>query len=63
MWGGLLVPPDIRSVKIPFELLISEVRSLEDLEQVFCDMKARKVIKVAMIPHAPGAPGAENESF
>ncbi|AHJ26750.1 Sorbitol dehydrogenase [Nodularia spumigena CCY9414] len=50
MWGGLLVPPDIRSVKIPFELLISEQRSLEDLEQVFCDMKARKVIKVAMIP-------------
>ncbi|WP_414528320.1 zinc-dependent alcohol dehydrogenase [Nodularia chucula] len=40
----------IASGKIPFELLISEVRSLQDLEQVFCDMKARKVIKVAMIP-------------
>ncbi|MDB9346024.1 alcohol dehydrogenase catalytic domain-containing protein [Nodularia spumigena CS-588/06] len=49
----------IASGKIPFELLISEVRSLQDLEQVFCDMKARKVIKVAMIPHAPSAPGAE----
>ncbi|MUL36427.1 zinc-dependent alcohol dehydrogenase [Gloeocapsopsis dulcis] len=33
---------------IPFELLISEQRSLQDLEQVFQDMKARKVIKVAI---------------
>lgn len=35
---------------IPFELLISEKRSLQDLEQVFQDMKARKVIKVAIAP-------------
>ncbi|MBE9198000.1 MULTISPECIES: alcohol dehydrogenase catalytic domain-containing protein [unclassified Nodularia (in: cyanobacteria)] len=40
----------IASGKIPFELLISETRSLQDLEQVFNDMKARKVIKVALIP-------------
>jgi L-iditol 2-dehydrogenase len=40
----------IASRKIPFELLISEKRSLQDLEQVFCDMKARKVIKVAINP-------------
>jgi L-iditol 2-dehydrogenase len=40
----------IASRRIPFELLISEHRPLKDLEQVFCDMKARKVIKVAMIP-------------
>ncbi|WP_071188168.1 alcohol dehydrogenase catalytic domain-containing protein [Trichormus sp. NMC-1] len=40
----------IASRKIPFELLISEQRSLKDLEQVFADMKARKVIKVAMLP-------------
>ncbi|MBW4447269.1 MAG: alcohol dehydrogenase catalytic domain-containing protein [Hassallia sp. WJT32-NPBG1] len=40
----------IASRKIPFELLISEHRPLKDLEQVFSDMKARKVIKVAMIP-------------
>jgi L-iditol 2-dehydrogenase len=40
----------IASRKIPFELLISEQRPLKDLEQVFCEMKARKVIKVAMIP-------------
>ena len=33
---------------IPFDLLISERRPLQDLEQVFMDMKARKVIKVAM---------------
>jgi L-iditol 2-dehydrogenase len=42
----------IASGKIPFELLISEQRSLADLEQVFYDMQARQVIKVAMIPHA-----------
>ncbi|PIG93482.1 alcohol dehydrogenase catalytic domain-containing protein [Gloeocapsopsis sp. IPPAS B-1203] len=35
---------------IPFELLISERRPLQDLEQVFQDMKARQVIKVAIIP-------------
>lgn len=40
----------IASKKIPFELLISEHRALKDLEQVFCDMKERKVIKAAMIP-------------
>ncbi len=40
----------IASRKIPFELLISEKRPLKDLEQVFYDMKARQVIKVAMIP-------------
>ena len=40
----------IASRKIPFELLISEQRPLKDLEQVFCEMKARQVIKVAMIP-------------
>lgn len=35
---------------IPFELLISEHRPLKDLEQVFQDMKNRKVIKVAIEP-------------
>ncbi|UKO96480.1 zinc-dependent alcohol dehydrogenase [Nostoc sp. UHCC 0870] len=40
----------IASRKIPFELLISEQRPLKDLEQVFHDMKARKVIKVAINP-------------
>jgi L-iditol 2-dehydrogenase len=35
---------------IPFELLISEQRPLQDLAQVFQDMKARKVIKVAITP-------------
>jgi L-iditol 2-dehydrogenase len=35
---------------IPFELLISEQRPLQDLEQVFHDMKNRKVIKVAIAP-------------
>jgi L-iditol 2-dehydrogenase len=40
----------IASRKIAFELLISQERSLKDLEQVFCDMKARKVIKVAIKP-------------
>lgn len=38
----------IASGTISFELLISEQRPLQDLEQVFMDMKARKVIKVAM---------------
>jgi L-iditol 2-dehydrogenase len=38
----------IASGTIPFDLLISEHRPLKDLEQVFMDMKARKVIKVAM---------------
>lgn len=40
----------IASRKIEFELLISEHRPLQDLEQVFCDMRERKVIKVAMVP-------------
>lgn len=40
----------IASRKIPLELLITEHRPLQDLEQVFCDMRERKVIKVAMIP-------------
>ena len=35
---------------ISFELLISEHRPLQDLEQVFQDMKNRKVIKVAIAP-------------
>lgn len=39
----------IASGTIPFDLLISEQRPLQDLEQVFMDMKARKVIKVAMV--------------
>ncbi|MFM7407137.1 MAG: zinc-binding dehydrogenase [Cuspidothrix sp.] len=38
----------IASGTIPFDLLISEQRPLHDLEQVFMDMKARQVIKVAM---------------
>lgn len=38
----------IASGTIAFDLLISEQRPLQDLEQVFIDMKARKVIKVAM---------------
>jgi L-iditol 2-dehydrogenase len=40
----------IASRQIPLELLISEQRPLQDLAQVFNDMKARKVIKVALIP-------------
>jgi len=40
----------LASRTIPFELLISERRPLQDLEQVFQDMKARKVIKVAIKP-------------
>ncbi|AFY48632.1 theronine dehydrogenase-like Zn-dependent dehydrogenase [Nostoc sp. PCC 7524] len=40
----------IGSRKIPFELLISEQRQLKELEQVFHDMKARKVIKVGITP-------------
>lgn len=38
----------IASGIIPFDLLISEQRPLHELEQVFMDMKARQVIKVAM---------------
>lgn len=40
----------IASRAIPFELLISDRRPLKDLEQVFCDMKNRKAIKVAIDP-------------
>lgn len=36
---------------IEFELLISDRRALQDLEQVFEDMKQRRVIKVAIHPH------------
>ena len=36
---------------IEFELLISDRRPLQDLEQVFEDMKQRRVIKVAIHPH------------
>ncbi len=35
---------------IPFELLISEQQPLKHLEQVFQDMKSRRVIKVAIAP-------------
>ena len=35
---------------LPFELLISEHQPLKNLEQVFCDMRDRRVIKVAMQP-------------
>jgi L-iditol 2-dehydrogenase len=38
----------IASRQHPLELLISEHRPLKDLAQVFSDMKARKVIKVAL---------------
>ncbi|HEY9849087.1 MAG TPA: alcohol dehydrogenase catalytic domain-containing protein [Leptolyngbyaceae cyanobacterium] len=40
----------LASRAIPFELLISEQRPLKDLEQVFYDMRDRKVIKVAIAP-------------
>ncbi|BAZ13774.1 alcohol dehydrogenase [Calothrix sp. NIES-4071] len=40
----------IASRKIMFEWLISERRPLKDLEQVFVDMRERKVIKVAIQP-------------
>jgi L-iditol 2-dehydrogenase len=39
----------IASNTIDFELLISEKRPLQDLQQVFYDMRDRRVIKVAMI--------------
>ncbi|MUG91867.1 zinc-binding dehydrogenase [Scytonema sp. UIC 10036] len=41
----------IASRKIPFELLISDRQPLTQLEQVFCDMRERKVIKVAIVPN------------
>lgn len=40
----------LASKTIEFQLLISEQQSLKDLEQVFQDMKHRKVIKVAIAP-------------
>ncbi|KST65601.1 zinc-dependent alcohol dehydrogenase [Mastigocoleus testarum] len=40
----------IASRKIPFDLLITQKRPLKDLEQVLCDMRERKVVKVAMLP-------------
>jgi L-iditol 2-dehydrogenase len=40
----------LASRTIPFELLVSEARPLEDLHQVFEEMKQRKVIKVAIVP-------------
>ncbi len=40
----------IASRKVPFELLLSERRPLQELEQVFCEMRERKTIKVAMVP-------------
>jgi len=40
----------LSSRAIPFELLISENRPLKHLEQVFQDMKERRVIKVAIAP-------------
>ncbi len=40
----------LASQKIPFESLISEHQPLRQLEQVFQDMKNRKVIKVAIAP-------------
>jgi len=40
----------LASRTIPFELLVSEQRPLQDLEQVFQDMRQRKVVKVAIAP-------------
>jgi L-iditol 2-dehydrogenase len=40
----------LASRTIPFELLISGQQPLQNLEQVFQDMKHRKVIKVAIVP-------------
>nr|WP_228035658.1 alcohol dehydrogenase catalytic domain-containing protein [Oculatella sp. LEGE 06141] len=40
----------LASHALPFELLISDHRPLKELEQTFCDMRDRKVIKVAMVP-------------
>lgn len=40
----------IASRKISFDLLITQKRALQDLEQVLCDMRERKVVKVAMLP-------------
>ena len=40
----------LASQELPLELLISDYRPLRELEQVFQDMKARRVVKVAMLP-------------
>ncbi len=40
----------LATLKIPFELLISDYRPLKDLEQVFHEMKNRQAIKVAIEP-------------
>ncbi|MDX2216105.1 MAG: alcohol dehydrogenase catalytic domain-containing protein [Oculatellaceae cyanobacterium bins.114] len=40
----------LASRALPFEQLISDYQPLKSLEQVFCDMRDRKVIKVAMTP-------------
>jgi len=40
----------ISSHTIPFKLLISDHQPLRNLEQVFQDMKQRKVVKVAIVP-------------
>ncbi len=40
----------IASHTAPFELLISDRQPLQNLEQVFQDMKQRKVVKVAIVP-------------
>ncbi|NET30602.1 MAG: alcohol dehydrogenase catalytic domain-containing protein [Cyanothece sp. SIO1E1] len=40
----------LASRTFPFELLLSDYQPLQQLEQVFQDMKARKVIKVAIKP-------------
>lgn len=40
----------LASRSLPFEQLISQYRPLKELEQVFYDMRDRKVIKVAMEP-------------
>ncbi|HIK55231.1 MAG TPA: alcohol dehydrogenase catalytic domain-containing protein [Synechococcales cyanobacterium M55_K2018_004] len=40
----------LASRALPFEHLISDERPLKQLEQAFCDMRDRKVIKVAMKP-------------
>ncbi len=43
----------LASETIPFELLISDRQPLQNLEQVFQQMKQRKVIKVAIEPNKP----------
>lgn len=40
----------LASGALPFELLISDYQPLKNLEQVFYDMRDRKVVKVAMQP-------------